>query len=678
VHIAYVMVTDGHGGYTERRIPIITDGIGNPLVAPTPIVLDAPAAAPPSGNTYHTHISSQVLTGTGTFAAMTDIPVALRDLNTGRMYPPQTCATPPCTVKTNLHGDFSIPNVAPGSLQVLCAFDRGTTLSACDLLDVKSAEAYRLASGQYGYGFSSPSTGPTDIVGSALGADGSPCGGVSRYFGPAVGNSSLGEASASASLFDSASVQIQGPVRLDQWGNYEFAYSSRAAKVTITCEAATPVSIAVPAAVAAGGGFVGSVTLTGVAQPVIAKGAITASLSGGTVVAPGPAIAPGPFLPAGSGTLPSDQKPWATRFFAYMGLDSKLGACQYYRAIGGVQSCNASGTMVGAISFDDWKRSEKMAPYLVTGATEHTAAYVNRVDLNLTRRHHLVSYATNQTAGYVCNHLGPKVAKVGLDALQDEVDKAVANSLAGNNLVACVAMDYRVHPGVNGNQPFTRFFIFGPDGSLLPSINLDFEDEKFVPGVCIACHGGDHYAGAFPEDGTGQADVGAHFLPYDLANFSFSSNPALTELAQSAELYRMNQIIAASTGATAMAQELIAGWYASGTPEMDKGWVPAGWKDNSNNIAFYQNVYARHCRTCHVNMPDAFPTAQSSRHFASTVCGGYFAIWRNHTMPNSMVTFNRFWLAGGPGIDQITPTERWQVDGSQLTNAANCYLTNAP
>jgi hypothetical protein len=74
---------------------------------------------------------------------------------------------------------------------------------------------------------------------------------------------------------------------------------------------------------------------------------------------------------------------------------------------------------------------------------------------------------------------------------------------------------HTVTSGVNGGRPFTRFLIFGPNGRLLPSINLDGEGEKFVPGSCVACHGGDHYAGSFPTTSSPSPDIGAHFLPYD-------------------------------------------------------------------------------------------------------------------------------------------------------------------
>ena len=666
IHFAYVMVANGHGGYTERRIAVSTDGIGNPVTAPAPVVLDAPAAPAASGEMLKGRLNGFTWLSNGAVVDLTDIPVMLRDLSTGQVYPPQTCSSPPCTVKTDLRGEYIFSNVVPGNLQILCAYDRGTALGACDTVQVGSGYARwpRYASLEFtGSWFTAP-----DIVGSAVGSDGTPCGVVSRFFAGVAGNTSLGEAGATASLHNSANALLQGPVRLDAYGAYEFLGNSSAATVQINCEGAS-LTVPVPSAVATAGGQVAASVFPNVAQPVVSS--MTATLTNGSVFN-------GPFLPSGTGTLPSDQQYAPNKFLSYLGLDTKLGACQYYRAIGAVQGCDAQGNFINPISFSDWKLSEQMSPNLLAGATEHTANYVNKVDLNLTRRHHLVSYGSNQTAGYVCNHLGPKVSKVGLDAAQADVDAAIQAALAGNNLIACVAMDYRVHPGANGNQPFVRFLIFAPDGRLLPSINLDFEDEKYVPGVCVACHGGDHYIGPYPEDGTGRADIGAHFLPFDSGNFAYSSATNLTEQAQQDEIYRMNQIVANATGATIAAKELVTGWYASGSSKLDKAWIAPGWQDSTNNKAYYKNVYSRHCRTCHVNMSDDFPVANLIVHFAHTMCGGYRGRWRNHTMPNSMVTFNRFWLGGGSGPDQITPTEFWFNDGSQLVNHSNCYLTTLP
>jgi glucose/arabinose dehydrogenase len=59
---------------------------------------------------------------------------------------------------------------------------------------------------------------------------------------------------------------------------------------------------------------------------------------------------------------------------------------------------------------------------------------------------------------------------------------------AGTGNLGTVTMD--VSP-----QGFTRFYVFGPDGTLSPSAVLDSEGKKFVPELCTTCHGG-KYAGA--------------------------------------------------------------------------------------------------------------------------------------------------------------------------------------
>lgn len=239
-----------------------------------------------------------------------------------------------------------------------------------------------------------------------------------------------------------------------------------------------------------------------------------------------------------------------------------------------------------------------MDPYARNGKHDVAATYINRVDLNLTRVHHSISYGSNAVAAYVCNFLGPAADT------QFEVDKAINNAVNGRNLVACVAMDHTVTPGVNGGRPFTRFLIFGPNGRLLPSINLDGEGEKFVPGSCVACHGGDHYAGSFPTTGTPSPDIGAHFLPYDTGNFSFSTNVGLSEAEQESAIHQLN-INVLDAGPTPAVSELIAGWYQGGTGILDKNYVPPSYTGKSTNaIAFYKEFYAPSCRTCHVAMSE--------------------------------------------------------------------------
>jgi hypothetical protein len=224
-------------------------------------------------------------------------------------------------------------------------------------------------------------------------------------------------------------------------------------------------------------------------------------------------------------------------------------------------------------------------------------------------------------------------------------------------------MDYSVTPGVNNNQPFTRFLIFGPSGDLLPSVNLDGRGEKFVPGTCTVCHGGNKYAGKFPEDKTGTADLEAHFLPFDIGNFEFSKRPgwpALTKEAQQEAIYQLNQNVL-KTNANSAEMELISGWYSNTGHIQDEGFVPSEIKNDPTRGPFYLNVIARSCRTCHIAQRDEKSlrnlnfsefNANSGkvgelsivlRGFKELVCGQTDDLVRAYAMPNSAVTFDLFW-----------------------------------
>jgi len=351
------------------------------------------------------------------------------------------------------------------------------------------------------YGVSGGTSYPS-IVGSFALQDGNPCGTVNEFFGVT--------ATATATLLDSSGNKLVGPARVDEFGYYALpsiwpnAFEGKAATVSLQCENAAPVTVAIGSLNATGETWLGSATLMGSRAPTVS--AISAIYNGSPI---------GTFLPPTSG-LVSDSYPRADQFLRVKGLDTRVGACLYYQAIGAVASCDAAGNPSGAISFEDWKRAVKIGTY-ASGASEYTATYINKVDVNLTRNHHSITYGPSQTAAYKCNHLGPPT----LNSTQSDIDMAIDNAVNGKNLEACGAID--VTPGADGQESVTRFLMFGPSGELLLSVNLDGRQEKFVPGACVACHGGDHYAGKFPEDGTGLGAVGGHFLPYDVGNFLFSS-----------------------------------------------------------------------------------------------------------------------------------------------------------
>lgn len=644
IHFAYVLVSNGKGGYTERRVAVNTDTIGNPPVIPPPTTLAPPKAAAAVGNFYRSFVEWGSVSSINHGVKMPNVPTYVLDVNSGKHYPPTG------TVKTSVKGSFTIPKVPVISLfSTQCSVDGGITYADCSS---NGPVTLNIPATVTDYVYGTPLTFPPVISGSLVLQDGSPCGTQNEFFNVHV--------TATATLLDKFAVKLAGPVQLNDLGDYSLPYNASAATVLLKCPGAKALKVAVVGLNASGQTDLGQAKLPGISAPTVTN--MTAMLGATSV---------GQFLPPLTG-VPSDIVPRSDAFLAEKGLDTRVGACQYYKAIGAVTSCDASGNPSGAISFDDWQRMVKIGKY-ASGATEYSATYVNKVDLNLAREHHSISYGPNNTAAVVCNHVGPKTDT------QPDIDTAIDNTVAGLDLVACVAMDYMVHTGVNGGKPFTRFYIFGPSGQLLPSVNLDTRREKFVPGTCVVCHGGDQYAGKF---GT-KANVGGHFLPYDTGNFEFSSKAGLTEADQEAAIYNLNQNVL-NAGPTGAETDLITGWYSS-SHTLNKNYVPPSWTGQSATaISFYQNVLARSCRTCHVAMVEGYNFdhytnitpggpfyrgEDATLDVGTTVCGGRQVI-RAHTMPNSLVTFNRFWQSSGTAVDQ--PSILSLFFGSNVSPTGTC------
>ena len=389
--------------------------------------------------------------------------------------------------------------------------------------------------------------------------------------------------------------------------------------------------------------------------PVIST--ITATLAGQSV---------GLFLPPPSG-LPSDGIPSSAHFLTVMGIDSKKSACLYYLAVGAVGACDTVGDFAEGLTFDDWRRSVQIDQFAPSGAPPtYVAEYINKVDLNLARDQHSISYGPNHVAAYVCNHLGPTVLNPSQSTDtpgNPSINTVVGNMVQGKNLVACVAMDYQAWPNVNGGQPLTRFLTFGPSGQLLPSVNLDGRAEKWMPGVCVSCHGADRYYGHFPIDGSGVADIGAHFLPYDPANFEFSSKSGYRLTDQKLGIYGLNQNVL-NTGPTSAISDLIAGWYAGGKT-VNQNYVPTSWSQYVSGTnppidlsQYFVDLFGHGgCRTCHVAVATSiyFDPARMNYGYGMTCVSDSSTYNKSRTMPQSLVTFNRFWTSAGSGNSTDEP-----------------------
>jgi hypothetical protein len=395
------------------------------------------------------------------------------------------------------------------------------------------------------------------------------------------------------------------------------------------------------------------------------EGSVTVSTDAGVVPAPSAA--------ATATANPSDQVNAADHFLTFFstrdmikfftkGADSRLGSCQYYVAIGAVESCGPAGEMLGTqLDFVRWK-----AKWGFGSTADFHATYANIRDLDLERDMHGISN-NDGTAYYVCNYP---------HARGGQPDANLLNVRQAENLVACVAMEFSPSPGVSGGRPFTKFLVFGPAGQLLQSVNLDQRGEKFLPGVCVVCHGARADFVRFDEDGSTSPDLGARFLPFDLDNLAYAAGTGpLSRSEQEAQFRSLNLTLLKTNPVPALV-ELLNLWYPNPATSTFTSTIPPGW---TGQETLYKTLVQKYCRTCHVAMSVdargrdlAFPSVSEFNKFdfelARRACGLSAGIRRARwSMPNAKVTFDQFWNDDAA----VSALERYLRDRGQFQGNDN-------
>lgn len=329
-------------------------------------------------------------------------------------------------------------------------------------------------------------------------------------------------------------------------------------------------------------------------------------------------------------TIPSDPHSFLTK----KGVDDPSTAEAYYKAIDPLDQ---------KTTFKKWKRRNgfRVNPDANRDGNafnddrkikEESAVYLNAVDLHLGRAMH-AKKRKDGLAYYVCNH------------------PTANDAVRGKKLIACVAMEYSVVPGVNGNQAFTKFYVYDNIGKRIPSADLDGRGEKYVPGLCMACHGGTHANGQSFQTGD-NPNVAAQFLPFDLDNFEFANRRRFKRPDQEGKFRGLNKIVKATAPLTAITQ-LIDGWYPGGIGKQFSAFLPPEWDPlatppvPASAADLYREVVKTSCRTCHVALSDNLDWAQFSEFdaFSPTIRAD---VCRDRIMPQALVTFNRFWLSEDP------------------------------
>jgi hypothetical protein len=650
VHFAYVTVSDGKGGYVEQQYAVSSDALDTEVAPHATINRPAPTITSTAWSAGRLRFSSaDPLAFAVPGSAAVHRTVFLPDVQVQV----EQAGAVVFSGATDVSGELSLPDLEAGSYVVKCSTAAGDPLRDCGPLVNDAPTPYTFDVAADGVVFARSVLPPLSsarnlrLYGHVALADGAVCGAENEFFGL--------QSAATVQLLQADGTPFAQPVRVNRFGDYAIDAAALAKgqyQLKITCERYTA-TVAVPPSSNALGYDGTPMELTYVipnSRPAIGK-----------MVANGPeGNVRGEMVIPLDGT--SNSLPGALQFLAYKGYDTKLSACLYYQAIGAVSGCDAQGNLQDAITLDDWKRAHRFKPY-DSGNAQVSAVYINRMDLNLVRRMYATKSSDTDIAFVVCNHPGPDGSS------QREVDEVIDTGLSDQKQVACVAMEWSPSPGVNGGKPFTKFLTFGPDGNLLPSINLDGRGEKYMPGACVACHGGTQYNGRFAARGLASPSVGAGsppqdlpspylgagFLPFDTGNYLFGSG--LSEAAQSQALHDLNMLVRATDNRGYPATtRLIDGWYHNDTRiALDKEYVPDEWKalDASKPGAakFYREVVGGVCRTCHIALGsqrfdwDVSPSVRFTGLPGSTVrshfCGGSADVAVNASMPNALISRDR-------------------------------------
>jgi hypothetical protein len=349
-------------------------------------------------------------------------------------------------------------------------------------------------------------------------------------------------------------------------------------------------------------------------------------------------------------------------------------------------------------TLDAWKTANGF------GADDQDAVYLNKPDLGLGRWMHKKKVGSN-IAYYVSNYgVPPNFGSADLAAFA----KLTNNPAAG--LIATVAMEYSPHPTILPADRYTKFYVFNAAGARVNKADLDGNGAKYVPKLCMACHGGEPGTVVGDSRGNGLA----RFIAFDPDSFGYSGfddplNPGTFPFSQAAQqpaFKEMNRGVRDDTNVSTALLELIEGWYGGAllpaatqnANYVHKGWrltgtgTPAGTSP-VDKAQLYRDVVRPSCRSCHNTRDntvswdkwdgpalfDGF--REDGATIKSYVCGP------TRIMPHAKVTYANFWLSTSPhqpatlgngGVDTWAPSYPCPCRDSGDLSPENAALPACP
>jgi mono/diheme cytochrome c family protein len=280
---------------------------------------------------------------------------------------------------------------------------------------------------------------------------------------------------------------------------------------------------------------------------------------------------------------------------------------------------------------------------------------------------------TNNVACYVTNYGVGDQSPGNYD-----LAKAADTSTAG----ATVAMEYS--PGPLGTK-IVKFYVFGGGVAASPRIpfaDLDGSGQKFVPQLCLTCHGGNYQPANTLAPDPAEVNMGASFREFDIYSYRdgtlgdkpnelasgiheiVNTDPLDPPLGQQTEFLEQNKIVRATAPEPAISSLINLWYHNTDTLPFEQNAVPAGWTTDASTSNLYLKVVAKACRACHLAQPslDAsskawvtyaqFRTYALNNYIPSAVCygdpshgaTGFADEKRFRYMPHANVTYKNFWL----------------------------------
>jgi cytochrome c5 len=325
----------------------------------------------------------------------------------------------------------------------------------------------------------------------------------------------------------------------------------------------------------------------------------------------------------------------ASPFLTFKGVGDATKAAGYYSTVDPSNLRTTLGDWWSANGFDiDGQAIDAVR-----------TSYLNNNDLGSGRDMYLLQHPDGRVSAYVTNY--------GLfDQNPANADLADTKTNPG----ATVCMEFSPVEGAAITTKIVKFFVFAGNGNgaLAPrvtSANLDGAGDKYVPNLCLNCHGGSYVPANPAAPVFDEVNMHASLREFDLATYKYPGFRTIPNSGEKDRFKQQNIIVKASQPQQAIV-ELIDGWYAGGTSDQNAGYAPPGWS-GAPQTQLYHDVVSASCRTCHVAFEsDAGPFGLNWVTYAQFrtrrnvirdyVCG------TDKVMPHALVTYKNFWLSTNP------------------------------